>query len=149
MRRMFGWFGLLLTLLAPLASRAGSDEFAGLLGSLNVKAEADLGAFKVKVGAQFGVPVPRVEAVLAAVATPADAYMCFKVAEVASKPPEVVVREYQANKGKGWGAIAKSLGIKPGSAEFHALKKGDLDGGGDPGQGGGHGKGQGKGKGKK
>ena len=33
---------------------------------------------------------------------------------------------YGAKKGQGWGAIAKDLGIKPGSAEFHALKNGDF-----------------------
>jgi hypothetical protein len=64
------------------------------------------------------------------------------VGEVARQPQEVVLREYQANKGKGWGVIAKNLGIKPGSREFHELKKG-VDGGG-PGKG--HGKGKGKGK---
>jgi hypothetical protein len=52
-----------------------------------------------------------------------------------------------ANKGKGWGVIAKNLGIKPGSAEFHALKRGDLSFTGEPGAGEGQ-KGQGKGKGK-
>ena len=26
--------------------------------------------------------------------------------------------------GKGWGNLAKTLGIKPGSREFHALKRG-------------------------
>jgi hypothetical protein len=55
-----------------------------------------------------------------------------------------VVREYKAHKGQGWGVIAKNLGIKPGSKEFHALKKGGLNAGGDD-----PGKGKGKGKGKK
>ena len=41
-------------------------------------------------------------------------------------PPEHVVDQYRKNKGQGWGVIAKSLGIKPGSAEFHALKEGRL-----------------------
>jgi len=45
---------------------------------------------------------------------------------------------YQIHQGKGWGAIPKSLGIKPGSKEFHALKKGDLDGGKGKGKGKGH-----------
>jgi hypothetical protein len=35
-----------------------------------------------------------------------------------------VLKEYKTSKGKGWGVIAKSLGIKPGSAEFQALKNG-------------------------
>jgi hypothetical protein len=101
-----------------------SSDLDSFIRNLNVEAQADLGAFKVRVSAQFGVPVPRVEAVIASVATPGDAYMCFRVGQVASKPVEVVTKEYQAHKKKGWGVIAKNLGIKPGSKEFHALKKG-------------------------
>ncbi|HEX9934232.1 MAG TPA: hypothetical protein VGB38_03460, partial [bacterium] len=39
------------------------------------------------------------------------------------QPAERVMDEYKSGKGKGWGVIAKSLGIKPGSDEFHALKR--------------------------
>ncbi|MBZ0158490.1 MAG: hypothetical protein K8I29_20015 [Alphaproteobacteria bacterium] len=82
---------------------------------------------------------------------PADAYLCLRLAELADRPVELVIREYKANKGRGWGVIAKRLGIKPGSREFHALKENTLDRGLDD-----HGKGKskkkdddgGKGKGK-
>jgi hypothetical protein len=37
---------------------------------------------------------------------------------------ERVIEKYESGKGKGWGALAKSLGIRPGSKEFHALKQG-------------------------
>ena len=50
------------------------------------------------------------------------------------------------------GVIAKNLGLKPGSPEFHALKNGDLALSGVPGgksAGSGKDKGKGKGKGKK
>jgi hypothetical protein len=40
---------------------------------------------------------------------------------------ETVVEIYRKQKGQGWGAVAQSLGIKPGSADFHALKQGNLD----------------------
>jgi hypothetical protein len=54
---------------------------------------------------------------------------------------------YKQSKGKGWGVIAKELGIKPGSPEFHALKRGDFAFTGEPGGGGeSHGKGKGKGR---
>ena len=52
--------------------------------------------------------------------------MTFQLGEVAHKQPEAVLKTYKVSKSKGWGAIAKELGIKPGSAEFHALKRGDL-----------------------
>src|SRR5512134_2526304 len=109
-------------LVQPVAGFCGGD-LDSFVGSLNVQANADLSGFKVRLSAQFGVPTPQVETVLARVQTPADAYMVFKVAEVAHQPQEVVLTEYKANQGKGWGVIAKNLGIKPGSQEFHELKK--------------------------
>ncbi|MFB3817168.1 MAG: hypothetical protein ACE147_05835 [Candidatus Methylomirabilales bacterium] len=107
----------------PLPASASLDDF---LRSVNVQARADLDGFSVKVGAQFGVPAARVQAVLQTVETPADAFMVFQLGQMAGKPPETVLQSYTAQKGKGWGVIAKELGIKPGSREFHALKNGDL-----------------------
>jgi len=55
---------------------------------------------------------------------PADAYMVFRMGELSHQPVERVVDEYKEDRGKGWGVMAKRLGIKPGSKEFHALKRG-------------------------
>jgi hypothetical protein len=124
-----------------------SADLDGFLSNLNVQARADLPGFSMKVSAQFGVPVPKVEAVLATVATPADAFMVFQLGQMAHQPSETVVETYQTHKGKGWGVIAKQLGIKPGSKEFHALKNGNLVFNGIPAEGGGKGKSKAKGKG--
>ena len=35
-----------------------------------------------------------------------------------------MLRIYERDHGQGWGVIAQRLGIKPGSAAFHALKGG-------------------------
>ncbi len=120
----------------------------GFLNDLNIQARADMNGFSLKVSAQFGVPVPQVQAVIRTVAQPADAFMVFQLGQMSQRPSETVVRVYQTNQGKGWGVIAKSLGIKPGSPEFHALKRGDFVLSGQPGGGPGHGKGKGKGKGR-
>jgi hypothetical protein len=137
---------LLLLLCIPAVAGGGLD---GFLGNLNVQARADMNGFAVKLGAQFGVPVPQVQAVISTVAQPADAFMCLQLGQWAQRPPEQVVQVYKSNRGKGWGVIAKSLGIKPGSPEFHALKRGDLVFSGQPESepGEAHGKGKGKGKG--
>jgi len=138
---------IVLTLLVailvtvPGVAAASLDSF---LGSVNAQARVDLPGFHAKVSAQFGVPVPQVEAVLGMVATPADAFMVFQLGQMTHRPPETVVHTYQAHKGKGWGVIAKELGIKPGSREFHALKNGDLVFGDTPGDRSDKGKGNGK-----
>jgi hypothetical protein len=131
--------------LSPAAVLGGGDLDA-FLSDLNIEARADLGAFKARLGTTFGVPYAQVEAVFGEVRSPADAYMVLKVGQVARQPQDIVIGEYKANRGKGWGAIARNLGIKPGSAEFHELKKGW---GGSAGKGDGKGKDRGKGKAKK
>ena len=50
--------------------------------------------------------------------------MVLRLGEMSKQPTENVIKKYKSGKGKGWGALAKSLGIKPGSKEFHALKRG-------------------------
>jgi len=112
-----------ICLLMPVAGFCGGDLDV-FVSDLNAEARVDLGAFKARVAATFGVPMVQVEAVIGDVRTPGDAYMVFRAGQVAGRPPDVVLAEYRANQGKGWGVIAKNLGIKPGSAEFHALKNG-------------------------
>lgn len=125
---------------------AGLDDF---LSSLNIQARADMNGFSARVGAQFGVPEAQVRTVISTVKEPADAFMVFQLGQMAQKPPEKVVQVYQTHRGKGWGVIAKELGIKPGSPEFHALKRGDFALAGAPAGGPGGGPGKGKGKGHK
>lgn len=145
MHRIVSALLVLVLVAAPGFASATLDSF---LSNVNVQARADLPGFHAKVSAQFGVPVSQVEAVLGMVATPADAFMVFQLGQMTHRPPETVVQTYQAHKGKGWGVIAKELGIKPGSREFHALKNGDLVYGdaatSSPGKGKGKGKGNNK-----
>lgn len=141
-------------LLSPLAAFAGGlDVF---LGNVNVQARADMPGFSARLSTQFGVPIPQVEAVIRAVPQPADAFMILQLGQMSGRQPDRVLAVYGPNRKKGWGAIAKQLGIKPGSAEFHALKNGDLHFTGQPGgygeshgKGGGRGHGRGHGKGPK
>jgi len=135
----------LLPLLLFCGQAIAEGGLDGFLSNLNVQARADMGGFSAKVSAQFGVPFQQVEAVLKTVDTPADAFMVFQLGQMAHRQPEVVVQSYKTHKGKGWGVIAKELGIKPGSREFHALKNGDLVFGDTRADSPGKGKGQGKG----
>jgi len=138
---------LILSLLSPLAAIAGGlDVF---LSDVNIEARADLPGFSVKLSTQFGVPVPQVQTIVQVVHEPADAFMVLQLGQMSGKTPERVLAVYDSNKGRGWGVIAKQLGIKPGSPEFHALKSGNLSFTGQPSDiPGSHGKGKGKGKGK-
>ena len=113
----------------------------------NVRAEADPSGFRARLAARFNIGDTQITAVLSNVERPADAYMVLRLGEMSAKPTDYVIEKYKTGKGKGWGALAQSLGIKPGSKEFHALKRGSnfYD---DNGKGKGNDKGKGKGKGK-
>ncbi len=55
---------------------------------------------------------------------PGDVYYACSIAQTIGRPCRYVVDEWDRSHGKGWGVVAKELGIKPGSAEFHRLKRG-------------------------
>jgi len=127
-------------------SRSGWRRTRRFLDNLTNEAGVDMSDFAAKLSSQFGVPLPQVEALIETVAAPADAFMCFQLGRMARQPYQRVVDVYQTKKGQGWGVIAKSLGIKPGSPEFHALKRGDFGFNGEPQEVPGKGKGKGKNK---
>jgi uncharacterized membrane protein YgcG len=55
---------------------------------------------------------------------PGDVYMACNIAAIIGRPCRYVVEQYERDHGNGWGNIAKRMGIKPGSPEFHRLKNG-------------------------
>ena len=55
---------------------------------------------------------------------PGDVYFACALAKLAGRPCRHVVDLWEREHMHGWGAMAKRLGIKPGSAEFHRLKRG-------------------------
>jgi len=100
----------------------GDADMDANLTVINTNAKSDLGAFKTQLSIDFGVKVPVIDNFLSMNMEPADVYFAFELGRVLNKPVDDVVAVYKKNKGKGWGVIAKELGIKPGSDEFHALK---------------------------
>ncbi len=144
-----------LSLLIPVSALEGGGLDA-FLNNVNIQARSDMNGFTTKVSAQFGVPEAQVKLVLNKVGNnPADAFMVFQLGQMSNRPTDDVMRVYQTGKDRGWGVMAQELGIRPGSPEFHALKRGDLHYGPNgaqaqddmpgPGRGHGHGRGMGRG----
>ncbi len=107
-------------------ANTGDKEFDGALHSLNNVAYKDLDNFISLLNGAFGISKPWIEnLVRREKIPPADVYMIARLASVMRRPIDTVKRDYMANRGQGWGVIAKHLGIKPGSKEFHALKNDD------------------------
>lgn len=135
--------------------KTGDAELDANLKKVQTEAKADLGAFKREIASRYKVAAEKVENCFKAGMDAADAVMAFEIAGITKKPIEDVITVYKTDKSKGWGAMAKELGIKPGSAEFHALKgktkggdakKGSGDSKEKPGKGNSQGKPNGNGK---
>jgi hypothetical protein len=104
-----------------------SLAFAGdfdWIRDFNISAEADPSGFRARLETRFKIDNLEINAVLEDVAKPSDAYVLFRLGEMSNQPVDYIMKKYRAEKDKGWGVLAKSLGIKPGSSEFHALKRG-------------------------
>ncbi len=130
---------LMMSLFIP--STLPAADF-GWMPDFNIQAQADPSGFRARIATRFNIGDAQITTVLSNFPKPADAYVALRLGEMSGKPIDDVTTRYKESKGQGWGKLAKSLGIKPGSREFHALKRGDdLYGGKD--------KKQGKGKGKK
>jgi len=111
-----------------IGSVAEAKDFEWLK-DLNIQAQADPSGFKARLAARFKIGDAQITTVLSNVEQPADAYMVMRLGEMSGQPTDRVAEKYRTGKGQGWGKLAKSLGIKPGSKEFHALKQGhDLEG---------------------
>lgn len=154
----------IFTLVFSLAVSAqnyntGNTEFDASLRIINTNAGANLTAFKLEMSKTYAVPLTQIESMFSISMSAGDVYLMLEIGRLVKRPvPELIVI-YKKHKGKGWGVIAKEMGIKPGSAEFHALKgkaknksskpKGNSNKPQSKGNGNGKGKGKGQGNGKK
>lgn len=133
--------------IVKFTASVGDLEIDNMLTDIHNQALKDITAFHNNVVNTFNIVGSKVDAALKILA-PGDIYMAAQLSVTVNKPFEEVVKTYQANKSKGWGAIAKDLGIKPGSPEFHAMKK-SMKSKGGKGKGNSGGAGNGKGNGSK
>ncbi|MFO7553847.1 MAG: hypothetical protein R6W88_01470 [Desulfobacterales bacterium] len=123
MMKMIKVFFVLSMALLLFSSAVVAGDF-DWIRNFNIQAEADPPGFRARLGTRFKIGDTQIKIVLNNVKNPADAYMVLRLGEMSNHPTESVIEEYKSGKGNGWGVLAKSLGIKPGSKEFHALKRG-------------------------
>lgn len=106
-----------------VSSSASAGDF-DWIKDFNIRAEADPSGFRAELGARFKIGDLEIKTVLGNVEKPSDAYTLLRLGEMSNQPVEQVIEKYKVEKDKGWGVLAKSLGIKPGSSDFKALKEG-------------------------
>lgn len=115
--------GITLVLMLVAVSALAASDF-DWTRSFSLEARADSSGFKAQLKSRFKIGDVQLDALLSYVNDPADAYLLLRLGEISERPIELVIEKYRRNNGKGWGEVAKSLGIKPGSRQFHALKQG-------------------------
>lgn len=104
-------------------AKSGDTEFDLALSEMNAKARLSWSSFSAELAVSHGISNEKLNDMRDNVKMePADIYMALKISVVSGKPLDDVIKVYKSNKDKGWGFIAKEMGIKPGSAEFHKLK---------------------------
>ena len=103
----------------------GDAVLDALLLSLNTYYAGDLDGYVDDIVYSTGAPRGYVQTMIVdRHYPPADVYLIAQTASITGQPIAAVQREFDANRGQGWGVVAKRLGIKPGSPEFHRLKSG-------------------------
>lgn len=100
----------------------GDSGFDAKLTSINIEANKDLVSFKASVAKTYNSNLTQVNSFFSAGMNAGDVIMSFELMKLTSKPAISIISIFNTHKSKGWGAMAKELGIKPGSKEFHALK---------------------------
>jgi opacity protein-like surface antigen len=110
---------------APSWVKTGDRGLDGTLKQIETQARADQDGFFKQISSRYGVPEKDLrQAQETHQLRAADVFMATAIAKATNRPVLSVAEQYKQNEGKGWGVMAKEMGIKPGSKEFHALKKG-------------------------
>lgn len=94
------------------------------LGDINQYANRYRAPFVDEMVRYYGAPRSLVDQLLNTRRwTPGDVYYACAIARTTGRACRDVVNAYDEDRGQGWGVIAKRMGIKPGSAHFHTLKR--------------------------
>ncbi len=107
---------------AQISFNTGDKELEVELNLFNTEAKKDLAKFKENTAKEYSLSKETIQSLLDKKMQPAEILLSIRISLITKKPVVDVVKCYEKNKSKGWGAIAKEMGIKPGSPEFHALK---------------------------
>lgn len=119
----FLWMNMSVSAQNTFVAKTGDDELDVTITELNVSASLDMGAFKIDMVRTYGVAEAKIDDLVVTFGMSAgDIFMTLELAKHSKKPIADIAAIYKKNSGKGWGVIAKELGIKPGSPAFHAMK---------------------------
>lgn len=107
------------------SSKTVDAEINNVISGINDRAKTDFDGFKKDMSQQFGISASDVDRyVKQDDIAPGDVYFGSVLARTSNKSISDVMNRYKNTR--GWGKLAKDLGIQPGSEQFHNLKKNAL-----------------------
>jgi hypothetical protein len=110
---------------ARISFSTGDVDIEAHLNDVNSYASADISVFRNDLAFRFKASDSELDLYLVKERMrPADVYYGYVISYTTGRPFPEVIKMYK--KKKGWGSIARDLGIKPGSDKFHALKNNTL-----------------------
>jgi len=110
---------------AKPADRTGDRSFDATLEKIGIEANADTVGYLSRLSTRHGIAEHEIRQAMEVHRLSApDIYMATALAQATGRPLPTIAAQYRESPSRGWGAIAKDLGIKPGSREFHSLKQG-------------------------
>jgi hypothetical protein len=92
------------------------------LHEINLITKFNMAEFSLKVANTWGTSEKNVLLGFSRGLNAYEVYLVIALARLSGRQPIAVITMYEQNRSKGWGALAKSLGIKPGSKSFKKLK---------------------------
>jgi hypothetical protein len=114
---------LLLTLAAFTFNASADSGLNFALTELNAAARLDFGSYRANISLSYNLSASKIDYLHVSLGMqPSDIFMAAELSVICGKPIDQIVMVYRSHRHRGWGYIAKELGIKPGSAKFHALK---------------------------
>jgi hypothetical protein len=112
------------------APNTGDSDVDKRISEINIGAKSDYEGYKKEMTKQFGVSSGEVDRyVKQQKLDPGDVYYGSVLARETNRSVSDIMTKYE--KTRGWGKVAKDLGIQPGSEQFHNLKKNMLMGPGN------------------
>ena len=93
------------------------------LNTINTQASLNFDTYKSNLSVTYNTPVSKIDYMRQRLnMVPGEIYLALEIGRISRTNIDNVLTVYRRDKDKGWGHIAKELGIKPGSSEFHQLK---------------------------
>jgi len=107
---------------APVPTTGIDQDVDSTVAALDTEAAGDQTALLTRLSTEFGVPVADLQALVTKGYKAGEIWLALEMSKVSGKALTDVIALTTGKEGHGWGLVAKTLGIKPGSKEFLAMK---------------------------